>query len=273
MPLGEDGGDVTYPYFLINGRTTKDPQVKDYRAGQRIRLRIINAGADTAFRVAVPGADLDVTHTDGYPVVPRRTESVILGMGERVDAIVTVGLVGAGDRRRGGQGRLRAAESASRRSAVANVDVDEFVKTLRTVRGAQYGDARRPHRKSFYRNAIRTSPWIYGWRVRSPATRGPSTASSTIRRTTGSRSRAGKRVRLRFVSESMMFHPMHLHGHTFQVVASPTVPGPARTRCSSRRSRPSRSTSTPTILAAGSCIATTTTTSAAGMATFVEYTG
>ncbi len=28
----------------------------------------------------------------------------------------------------------------------------------------------------------------------------------------------GKRVRVRFVSESMMFHPMHLHGHTFQVV-------------------------------------------------------
>jgi FtsP/CotA-like multicopper oxidase with cupredoxin domain len=29
---------------------------------------------------------------------------------------------------------------------------------------------------------------------------------------------AGKRVRLRFANKSMMFHPMHLHGHTFQVV-------------------------------------------------------
>ena len=26
-PLGGDGGDVIYPYYLINGRTTKDPQV------------------------------------------------------------------------------------------------------------------------------------------------------------------------------------------------------------------------------------------------------
>ena len=69
-PLGSDGGDVTYAYYLINGRTTTDAQVLDYRAGQRIRLRIINAGADTAFRVAVPGAELNVTHTDGYPVVP-----------------------------------------------------------------------------------------------------------------------------------------------------------------------------------------------------------
>src|SRR6185436_5303980 len=34
----------------------------------------------------------------------------------------------------------------------------------------------------------------------------------------------GKRVRVRFVSDSMMFHPMHLHGHTFQVV-QPAGPG------------------------------------------------
>src|SRR5258708_7081564 len=80
-PLGGDGGDVTYPYFLINGRTTTDPQVKDYRAGQRVRLRIINAGADTAFRIAVPDTELNVTHTDGYPVAQRRTNAVILGMG------------------------------------------------------------------------------------------------------------------------------------------------------------------------------------------------
>ena len=117
MPLGMDGGDVTYPYFLINGRTTKDPQVEDYRAGQRVRLRIINAGADTAFRVGVPGTELNVTHTDGYPVVPRPTDSVILGMGERADAIVTVGASTHGDRGRRGQGRIRAAEPAGRQEA------------------------------------------------------------------------------------------------------------------------------------------------------------
>ena len=32
-PLGEDGGDVTYPYFVINGRVPADPQVVDYRCG------------------------------------------------------------------------------------------------------------------------------------------------------------------------------------------------------------------------------------------------
>ena len=53
-PLGADGGDIEYPYFVINARVPADPQVVDYRAGQRIRLRVINAGSDTAFRVAIP---------------------------------------------------------------------------------------------------------------------------------------------------------------------------------------------------------------------------
>ncbi len=30
----------------------------------------------------------------------------------------------------------------------------------------------------------------------------------------------GERLRLRIVNETMMFHPIHLHGHTFQVVGS-----------------------------------------------------
>ena len=75
-------------FGAIAESTITDPQVVDYRAGQRIRLRIINAGADTAFRVGVPGVALRVTHTDGFPVVPQRADSVILGMGERADAVV-----------------------------------------------------------------------------------------------------------------------------------------------------------------------------------------
>ena len=33
---------------------------------------------------------MSVTHTDGYPVMPARAKSVILGMGERADATITV---------------------------------------------------------------------------------------------------------------------------------------------------------------------------------------
>jgi multicopper oxidase len=216
MPLGMDGGDVSYPYFLINGRTTKDPQVHDYRAGQRIRLRIINAGADTAFRVAVPGTALVVTHTDGYPVVTRRTDSVILGMGERVDAVVTVGssvpVVAAAEGKDGyAQLNLRVDGKPS------PVDVDGFVKALR--RGAPLNtatlesaaDVTLPQRNPDITVDLRLAGPLngYTWPINGKLYDPPNNGIALS---------AGKRVRLRFISESMMFHPLHLHGHTFQVV-------------------------------------------------------
>lgn len=224
-PLGSDGGDVTYPYYLINGRTTKDPQVVDYRAGQRIRLRVINAGADTAFRVAIPGTELEVTHTDGFPVLPKRTNSVILGMGERFDAIITVGssvpLIAAPEAKDGhAQLNLRVA------GAPANVDVDGFIKTLRTTEVLNTTtltpapDVVLPQRDPDTTLDLKLSGPLdgYTWPINGKLYDPPNNGLAVD---------AGKRVRLRFTNNSMMFHPMHLHGHTFQVV-QPGGPGPRK---------------------------------------------
>ena len=54
-------------------------------------LRLINAGADTAYRFAVGGHRLSVTHTDGFPVEPVTVDTLIIGMGERYDVVVTTG--------------------------------------------------------------------------------------------------------------------------------------------------------------------------------------
>jgi FtsP/CotA-like multicopper oxidase with cupredoxin domain len=52
-------------------------------------LRIINAGGDTAFRVAPGGHETTVTHPDGYPVEHTRTDALLLGIAERYDVLVT----------------------------------------------------------------------------------------------------------------------------------------------------------------------------------------
>ncbi|WP_135453557.1 multicopper oxidase family protein [Mycobacterium sp. DL99] len=215
-PLGADGGDVTYPYFLANGRTIKDPQTVDYRSGQRIRLRIINAGADTAFRVAVPGTELNVTHADGYPVQPQRTESVILGMGERADAIVTLGSsvpVIAAAEGKDGYARL----SMRVDTLPSTLDVEAFVKTLRARAPLNTATLRPtaavllPQRNPDITVDLRLAgpmagyTWPINGKLYDPPDNGIVLAKD-------------KRVRIRFLSESMMFHPMHLHGHTFQVV-------------------------------------------------------
>lgn len=88
-PFG-DAGDVEYPHYLVNGRVPTAPDVLRGRPGQRVRLRIINAGADTVFTVALCGHRLTITHTDGYPVTPREADAFYIGMGERYDAFVTL---------------------------------------------------------------------------------------------------------------------------------------------------------------------------------------
>src|SRR5437667_3642651 len=89
--LGGDAGDVRYPGYLINGRVRTAPRTFAARPGQRARIRFINAAADTAFRVALGGHRMTVTHTDGFPVAPARADALLIGMGERYDVKVTLG--------------------------------------------------------------------------------------------------------------------------------------------------------------------------------------
>lgn len=214
-PLGDDGGDVIYPYFLINGRVRTDPQVVDYRAGQRIRLRVINAGTDTAFRVAVPDAVLTVTHTDGFPVVPKETNSVILGSGERVDATVTVNAsvpVIATAERKDGYAQLNMRVNG----APSAVKIDEFVAALRntpildTAQLAAAPDVQLPQRNPSETIDMRLAGPVngYNWTIN----------GKLYDPNDGYAVTAGQRVRIRYINESMMFHPMHLHGHSFQVL-------------------------------------------------------
>ncbi|MEV4442997.1 multicopper oxidase family protein, partial [Streptomyces sp. NPDC049577] len=86
--LGGDAGDVAYPHYLVNGRVPEDPETFTARPGDRIRVRLVNAGGDTAFRVALGGHRMTVTHTDGFPVEHTGTDSVLLGMGERYDVLI-----------------------------------------------------------------------------------------------------------------------------------------------------------------------------------------
>ena len=87
--LGGDAGDVAYPYYLINGRIPTAATTLNAKPGQRIRIRFINSGSDTAFRVALAGHSMTVTHTDGFPVVPTQVDALLIGMAERYDVIVT----------------------------------------------------------------------------------------------------------------------------------------------------------------------------------------
>ena len=196
-----------------------DPQVVEYRPGRRVRLRIINAGGDTAFRVGLPGIPMTVTHTDGFPVVPRQTDSVLLGMGERADAIVTLGdssvpLVAKPYGKDGyAQLNLRVnnvslpgdSAAVARFAAALASQVPLDTATLEPTESDTL-PAAEPSQTLDLRLGGPVAPytWMINDQVYDPEAPGLPVSP-------------GQRTRIRYINKSMMFHPMHFHGHTFQV--------------------------------------------------------
>lgn len=85
---GMDLSDVGYDAFLINGR--RDSQLLTAHPGEKIRLRIINAGASSYFYVSLAGLPMTVVSADGVDIEPLRTKELLMGMAETYDVLFTV---------------------------------------------------------------------------------------------------------------------------------------------------------------------------------------
>ena len=215
-PLGPDTGDVTYPAHLINGRLAVEPMTVETRAGRRVRLRLINAGSDTAYRFAVGGHRLTVTHSDGFPVRPVDVDSLIIGMGERYDVVITAGdgtfpivAVPEGKRDPAGFAVLRTLPGTAPRPDTRPAELSG--RLLRYADLAPTDEAALPNREPDRTLDVRLQMGSSGrrWLIN----------GKTFGEHDALELRAGERVRLTMRNESMMFHPMHLHGHTFAVAA------------------------------------------------------
>ncbi|BCD61311.1 hypothetical protein NitYY0826_C0150 [Nitratiruptor sp. YY08-26] len=78
-----------YTYtFLLNGHDPSKPLQALYRAGERVRLRFINASSMTFFDVRIPGLKMRVVAADGNNVQPVEVDEIRLGVAETYDVIV-----------------------------------------------------------------------------------------------------------------------------------------------------------------------------------------
>ena len=216
--LGMDVGDVQYPTYVVNGRTPDDPFTVDARRGERLRLRIINAASDRPFRFAVGGHRLTVTHSDGFPVEPMTADALLIGMGERYDVVVAVDVDGAVPMVAVPEGStvgalavIRSGAAATPAADVRPAELDGRLATIADLRATDEASlpARDPDRTLEFRLGGEMSS--YRWTINGRGFDAGQLRDSDLQL------REGERVRMRFVNESPMFHPMHLHGHTFQV--------------------------------------------------------
>jgi CopA family copper-resistance protein len=84
-----DFGDVSgaaYTY-LVNGAAPTDNWTAIAKAGERVRLRLINGSSSTFFDVRIPGLEMTVVSADGQPVEPVTVEEIRVGVAETYDPI------------------------------------------------------------------------------------------------------------------------------------------------------------------------------------------
>ncbi|AOW91622.1 copper oxidase [Rhodococcus sp. WMMA185] len=211
--LGGDAGDVVYPMYLVNGKPPVDPTTFMARPGQHVVVRIINASDDTAFRVALGDHRMTVTHTDGFPVEPVDTDSVLIGMGERYDATVVMRdgvfpLVAKAE----GKGAqafalVRTGAGCPPNPTVAPDELRGQPLTIADLNAAE--GARLPTREpdTTLLATLGGSMDPYNWMINDQAY--PEYTPLTVRE--------GQRARLVYTNTTAMYHPIHLHGHTFAV--------------------------------------------------------
>jgi multicopper oxidase len=219
--LGGDAGDIAYPYYLINGRVPAVATTFSAKPAQRIRIRFINSGSDTVFRVALAGHSMTVTHTDGYPVVPTQVDALLIGMAERYDVIVTAAdgvfpLVAAAEGKNAVARALLVTGSGSQpdpqfrptelTKRVGTLEM--FTATTSVNLGAAEPNLNLPV-------LLGGDMAKYVWTIN----------GEPYSKTDPLHVRQGQRPTVTFDNSTMMYHPIHLHGHTFQVIKADGTPG------------------------------------------------
>ncbi|MEF9956176.1 MAG: multicopper oxidase domain-containing protein, partial [Acinetobacter sp.] len=86
--LKTDMSDVTKYTFLMNGKTPEQNWTGNFKAGEKIRLRFINASAMSFFDVRIPNLKMTVVSADGQPVKPVPVDEFRIGTAETYDVVV-----------------------------------------------------------------------------------------------------------------------------------------------------------------------------------------
>lgn len=207
-----------YAALLVNGRPPEDPPVLEVARGERVRLRLLNPGSGNTFRVALAGHRMTVTHTDGRPVQPVEVDALLIGMGERYDVVIEANnpgawaLAAASIRRGPAPARAIFRYKEVKQSVPADGEIPQGLRGGRLLSLADLqsvettGEAKGAPDRTFdltLSGGMMSSAWTIDGQAY------PNAEPLEIRE--------GERVRVRMGNMSMMPHPMHLHGHFFQV--------------------------------------------------------
>jgi FtsP/CotA-like multicopper oxidase with cupredoxin domain len=213
--MAVDLNDIDYDAFLANDRTLADPEVVRVSAGARVRLRIINAASSSQFWINLGMLTGQVVAVDGHSVHPVAGSSFPLAIAQRLDILLdlpgrdTFPILAQVEGKRARAGIILATPDAPvariEDAAAAAPALDNSLEAR--LSAVDPLPARQPdlvHRIAFTGN-MRPYSWALNGQY------WPQIEPLMLRK--------GQRVEIELVNQTMMPHPMHLHGHAFQVIA------------------------------------------------------
>ncbi|OGT30760.1 MAG: hypothetical protein A3E87_07340 [Gammaproteobacteria bacterium RIFCSPHIGHO2_12_FULL_35_23] len=210
-----DLNDVKYDAFLTNGQTLQQPDVIKVQAGKTVRLRIINGSASSNFFINLGTLTGQAVAVDGHDIVPISKKQFQLSMGQRLDILVAIPSQG------GAYPILAQGEGTTMQTglilATNQATIPQLSETTNTMAGAfNYSDELQyraihplPNKPVIRVLAVDLEGNMqnYLWTINYKAW--PYYQPLIVKK--------GERVELVFTNSTDMEHPMHLHGHVFEV--------------------------------------------------------
>ena len=215
MQMHMDLNDVHYDAFLANDRTLADPQIARVERGGRIRLRVINGASSSQFWIDLGELVGRVVATDGHLVHPVAGSRFPLAMAQRLDILIDLPGAGAFP-------ILARLEGGSRQTGIVLATADAPVSRV-----AESAEAAPPVDLSLEARLMAVEPLPprsadivqtivlgggmkpYAWSMNGEYW--PQVSPLMLTK--------GQRVEIDLLNRTMMAHPIHLHGHVFQVIA------------------------------------------------------
>ncbi|GCC52818.1 copper oxidase [Chryseotalea sanaruensis] len=250
-----DVSDVYYERLLTNGKP--EQQYNALQPGDSIRVRIINGSASTYFWLNYAGGKISVVASDGMDVVPVAVDRLIVGVSESYDVIIKIPDTGSYELRATsedrtnhttlwlGQGDKQFIKDMPRLNYFEGMTM---MNDMMTVGGQMHDMGMDMSLQQMDMNAVmyrelteqEQSPVTLNYAMlKSPVTTTlPDAPTRTLNFTlTGNMNRyiwtmdnrtisesdkilikQGENIRIILTNNSMMRHPMHLHGHFFRIV-------------------------------------------------------
>ncbi len=226
MPM--DLNDIDFDAYLTNDRTLDDPEIVRVAPGGQVLLRVINAAAATVFRIHTGAIEGTLVAVDGQPIVPVSGQGFALAMGQRADLLLRIPAAG------GVFPVLALREGAQEQTGLILATAGAVIRRLPTIgtedaapyQSAQEAalsalrplPAKRVDRRLEAMLAGTMQPYVWSIDGRPWGRHLPMVTKQ------------GERVEIAISNPTMMAHPMHLHGHHFQVVEvdGRRIAGPVR---------------------------------------------